>query len=125
MTLPTTKFQNHGLLPTTLHHIINNSIYFTCSSAHDYIYRGPNDLIQLLHKLKPMLKKVLLEKFEEQGPFKFYFAIHAQFYGKSEEFEHILRSETHVFLTPDDFEDIWNQSTNRIKENFDEFLGTL
>lgn len=75
-------------------HTLNKKLYFTCFiySANDYIYNGDQDLIRLLERLKPVLKKVLMEKYEEQGPFKFYYAIHAEFYGKSEVFVHILRS---------------------------------
>ena len=100
-------------------------LFIYCFSAHDYIYRGQQDLIQLLQNLYPTLKKVLLENFEKHGPFKAYFAIHADFFGKDEIFEYILRSGNYVYLSPANFDDFWSQSTQRIMQTFDSFLGTL
>ena len=58
----------------------------------DYEYHGPPDILRLLTKLKPFLKKKLENKFKENGPHKFFFAIHSTFNGSSgDEFTHILR----------------------------------
>ena len=58
----------------------------------DYEYHGPPDILRLLTKLKPFLKKKLEKKFEENGPHKFFFAIHSAFNGSSGyEFTHIFR----------------------------------
>ena len=107
----------------------------------DYEYHGPPDILRLLTKLKPFLKKKLENKFKENGPHKFFFAIHSTFNGSSgDEFTHILRrykkkkytskillllcySGTRQYLSPEDFEENWGSATRQILRNFDEFLS--
>ena len=106
----------------------------------DYEYHGPPDILRLLTKLKPFLKKKLENKFKENGPHKFFFAIHSTFNGSSgDEFTHIFRrykkkytskillllcySGTRQYLSPEDFEENWGSATRQILRNFDEFLS--
>ena len=65
----------------------------------DYEYHGPPDILRFLTKLKPLLKKKLESKFKENGPHKFFFAIHSTFTGSSgDEFTNIFRRyEKYIF----------------------------
>ena len=65
----------------------------------DYEYHGPPDILRLLTKLKPFLKKKLENKFKENGPHKFFFAIHSTFNGSSgDEFTHIFRRYKKIYF---------------------------
>ena len=65
----------------------------------DYEYHGPPDILRLLTKLKPFLKKKLENKFKENGPHKFFFALHSTFTGSSgDEFTNIFRRYKKIYF---------------------------